>query len=106
MEPIFSIVRPSPAREARKTVQAGPNDGGSADARSLVAVDPVASSDPSHATHRRPQPAFLAHLVAVKQRAPQTRAGRRAEPAEAAAIYGAALVPPSATLGSTLRRFA
>jgi hypothetical protein len=32
---------------------------------------------------------FLAHLVATKHQAPQTRLRRRAEPAEAIAAYGA-----------------
>jgi hypothetical protein len=35
----------------------------------------------------RPLPAFLAHLVATAQHAPQTRTLRRAAPAEAAAAY-------------------
>jgi hypothetical protein len=49
-------------------------------------------------------PAFLAHLVAVKQRAPQTRRGRRAEPAEAAATYSAALAFSAPDAGLIVRR--
>lgn len=33
--------------------------------------------------------AFLAHLIATKEQAPQTRIKRRAEPAEALAVYRA-----------------
>jgi hypothetical protein len=35
----------------------------------------------------RPSPAFLAHLIATAQHAPQTRARSRAEPADAIAHY-------------------
>lgn len=34
--------------------------------------------------------AFLAHLIATRQQAPQTRQRRRAEPEDAAALYAAA----------------
>jgi hypothetical protein len=72
-------------------------------ARALVPVSPVAAGEGPHESPRRPAPAFLAHLAAARQRAPQTRAGRRADPAEAAAAYGAALVPP-AMAGRVFRR--
>jgi hypothetical protein len=39
---------------------------------------------------RRPSAAFLAHLIAMRERAPQTRERRRAKPEEAAAVYNAA----------------
>ena len=38
----------------------------------------------------RPAAAFLAHLIATAQQAPQTRLRRRAEPADALAYYGVA----------------
>jgi hypothetical protein len=38
----------------------------------------------------RPAAAFLAHLIATAQQAPQTRARRRAEPADALAHYAGA----------------
>jgi hypothetical protein len=51
------------------------------------------------ATEREPgtvyrQPAFLAHLIAMKEQHPQTRERRRAEPSDAIAAYraGKALV--------------
>lgn len=36
---------------------------------------------------RLPEAAFLAHLIATRQQAPQTRERRRAEPQQAAALY-------------------
>jgi hypothetical protein len=36
----------------------------------------------------RANAAFIAHLIATSVQAPQTRMRRRAEPAEAAAVYG------------------
>jgi hypothetical protein len=51
-------------------------------------VEPV-SERSSVPTSGRANADFLAHLVATKQQAPQTRLRRRAEPAEASAAYGA-----------------
>ena len=62
------------------------------ESRALV---PVTTSERSAEGSRRAAPTFLAHLAATRLRAPQTRAARRAEPAEAAATYGAALVAPT-----------
>jgi hypothetical protein len=54
--------------------------------RSLV---PVAgrSIEDRQAPSARPSPAFLAHLIATAQHAPQTRARGRAEPADAITTY-------------------
>jgi hypothetical protein len=54
--------------------------------RSLVPVAgrPIESRQ---APSARPSPAFLAHLIATAQHAPQTRARSRAEPADAIATY-------------------
>jgi hypothetical protein len=46
---------------------------------------------------------FVAHLIATKAQAPQTRARRRAEPEEAVAAYGAVGQWPT-RLGRTLSR--
>ena len=57
------------------------------ESRALVVSAPAAT----HATrtpHR--QATFLAHLIATKEHAPQTRERRRAEPGEALAAYRAA----------------
>jgi hypothetical protein len=59
----------------------------------LVAVAPVAAPERSWTPSRRPVAAFVAHLIAVERREPQTRARRRAEPAEAVAAYRAVSTP-------------
>jgi hypothetical protein len=59
--------------------------------RAPACVGPTAPSPLSTASlSRRPSAAFLAHLIAMRERAPQTRERRRAEPEEAAAVYNAA----------------
>jgi hypothetical protein len=57
-----------------------------ADSRALVVVTPAAAPEPSVNYRQAP---FLAHLIATKDRLPQTRERRRAEPAEAIAAYRA-----------------
>jgi len=52
--------------------------------RALVVTAPPAAA-PTAPVHR--QAAFLAHLIATKAQAPQTRERRRAEPLEAIAAY-------------------
>ncbi len=53
--------------------------------RALVALAPDAAAPvPCHR-----QAPFLAHLIATKDQHPQTRARRRAEPAQAATAYQA-----------------
>jgi len=59
--------------------------------RALVPVASVATHKPIGHVAGRPVAAFLAHLVATGQRAPQTRVLRRTAPAEAASVYGAML---------------
>ncbi|MGH6727578.1 MAG: hypothetical protein ACREB8_13705 [Pseudolabrys sp.] len=60
----------------------------SADSRALVAVTPAAASRP---TPQYRQAAFLAQLLAIKDRHPQTRERWRAEPSDATAAYRAAI---------------
>jgi hypothetical protein len=52
--------------------------------RALTVIDPPARNE---LLFVRGDAAFLAHLIATKAQAPQTRAKRRAEPAEALAAY-------------------
>ena len=57
-----------------------------------TALVPIAITEPAAdalACSVRPRADFLAHLIATAAQAPQTRMRRRAEPAEAVAIYGA-----------------
>ena len=72
-----------------------------------TALVPVAISDPTASIERsygRPRADFLAQLLATLAQAPQTRARRRAEPAEALAVYGARDRSP-APHGNALSRF-
>ena len=55
--------------------------------RSLVPLPGSSRRESSHGPSARPSPAFLAHLIATAQHAPQTRARGRAEPADAIATY-------------------
>jgi len=57
-----------------------------------TALVPVVASDSSPAPGSaigRPRADFLAQLIATVMQAPQTRIRRRAEPAEAVAVYAA-----------------
>lgn len=61
------------------------------DEPACVELVPVTQS--VHWTHRavtpRPDPSFLAQLIATADQAPQTRSLRRASPADAQTAYGA-----------------
>jgi hypothetical protein len=59
-----------------------------AESRALVALAPAAAVPETPANYR--QAPFLAQLIATKDQHPQTRERRRAEPAEALAVYRAA----------------
>jgi hypothetical protein len=57
-----------------------------------TALVPIAFGEPSpdwSTCRSRPRADFLAQLIATAAQVPQTRTRRRAEPAEAVAIYGA-----------------
>jgi hypothetical protein len=58
------------------------------ESRELVATGQVAGSQGA-AVYR--EAAFLAHLIATKEKVPQTRERRRAEPSEAIAAYRTAI---------------
>ncbi len=70
--------------------------------RALIPLEPVASDDTPLRT--RPQAGFLAHLIATREKLPQTRQRRRAEPQDATTIYAAANAGPAAASGMTLSR--
>ena len=71
--------------------------------RALIPLEPIASGDTPLRT--RPQAGFLAHLIATREKLPQTRERRRAEPRDVIAVYTAALAGPGAPSGTTLSRF-
>jgi hypothetical protein len=99
--PRVSPLRPSPSGRFERE--------GSAEAaepsprRDLVPVEPVRAAPP-HFAQPRPQAAFLAHLLAVAQRAPQTQEKRRADPQEAINRYAAAGKVAPARPGLSLKR--
>src|SRR5712692_2380553 len=73
-----------------------------ASGRALVPTTPSRCSEAAAMSHR-PAAAFLSHLIATALMAPQTRVRRRAEPADASAVYAAAEAG-CADAGRTLRR--
>jgi hypothetical protein len=75
---------------------------GSEPSRALVAVETAREDRPGGAGPK-PSAMFLAQLIAVAQRSPQTRRHRRAEPADASMAYAAAATPP-AWIGRALSR--
>ena len=71
-----------------------------------TALVPITVSKPAAdatACSVRPRADFLAHLIATAAQAPQTRMRRRAEPAEAVAIYGAIEERPALRRPALLR---
>jgi hypothetical protein len=70
--------------------------------RALIPLEPTASSDTP--LRARPQAAYLAHLIATKDKLPQTRERRRAEPQDVIAAYAAANAAPTAPAGIKLAR--
>jgi hypothetical protein len=70
--------------------------------RALIPLAPIGSSDTPLRT--RPQAGFLAHLIATREKLPQTRERRRAEPQDVIAVYAAAVAGPDAPTGRYLSR--
>ncbi|WP_035981341.1 hypothetical protein [Bradyrhizobium sp. STM 3843] len=64
-----------------------------ASTESVALVPLVHAAGRASATHRsvRPDPTFLAHLIATAEQLPQTRNLRRAAPADALSAYAAHL---------------
>lgn len=71
-------------------------EGAEAQTRALIAIEATATSERVVSLTRHPAAPFLAHLIATRIQAPQTRARRRAEPEEALAAYGATMKAPAA----------
>jgi hypothetical protein len=70
---------------------------------SLVPVAPINRDSDSHHPASRPDSGFIAHLIATKAKAPQTRVRRRVEPGEAISAYAELGQRPS-TAGRILSR--
>jgi hypothetical protein len=80
--------------------------GAEAEPRALIAIEPAASTERPIARGRHPSAPFLAHLIATRMQAPQTRARRRAEPEEAIAAYRAGSTGLSAAREGAFHRTA
>jgi hypothetical protein len=83
---ISKVSAPGAIREGRTGPAQKPDQGPEATGQELIPVAP----NPRESSLRqslRPSPAFLAHLIATAQHAPQTRARGRAAPADAIARY-------------------
>lgn len=65
-----------------------PRDAEPSECRALITIEASPPAERSAALSRRPLAAFLAHLIATKDDAPQTRVKRRAAPEEVIALYG------------------
>ena len=61
--------------------------------RALIVVEAPRPSE--RASTRHPSAPFVAHLLATRMQAPQTRARRRAEPEEAISVYRSMTKPVS-----------
>jgi hypothetical protein len=95
---------PAPAGGAPDGPTAVPiSDVSSAGSRTLV---PLQSADSTVRRRARAYPSatFVAHLIAVDRRVPQLRMRRRAAPADAVAVYAAALTGAPLRAGRKLRR--
>ena len=71
--------------------------------RSLMVLPNERPHGPAPTRWTRPSAVFLAQLIAIALEAPQTRARRRAEPADAQAAYATA-TPEGARAGRLCRR--
>jgi hypothetical protein len=90
----------APDRSAAAPSSSDVPTGGS---RALVPLHSADSMVRRRARHY-PSATFVAHLIAVDRRVPQLRMRRRAAPADAAAVYAAALTAAPLRAGRKLRR--
>jgi hypothetical protein len=65
--------------------------------QALVRVAPYEAGRPANSCSRLPAATFIAHLIATRERAPQTRQRRRAEPADATDVYATVMRRKAAT---------
>jgi hypothetical protein len=74
-------------------------------AAGIVRVTPAEPVEAKAFPTQRPLASFLAHLIATREQAPQTRERRRAEPEHAVATYAAAAAlaaPPAPKVSRAL----
>lgn len=103
------VSRIQPANRKRSDQSSKADDRPSATSPASMALvpvaPPVATSHPAH-SHYRPDPAFVAHLIAIAQQSPQTRNLRRASTDEAHGRYQAARPANTTASGLMLSRVA
>lgn len=81
---LFDSMQPAESRQDSMNQEV---DDAAPQSRSIVAVTPPETQEPATPSYR---PAlFLAHLIATRDQAPQTRERRRASPGDATAAYRA-----------------
>ena len=86
-----SPVTTLPRQFATETENAASDTSGTA----LIVLEAPQRSERPPQSARHPSAPFVAHLLATRMQAPQTRARRRAEPAEAIAVYRSMTKPVS-----------
>jgi hypothetical protein len=89
------------AGRAPRSEAAPPREAQTSGNRALIALQPIVPRERSPTG--RPQAGFLAHLIATDRQLPQTRARRRAEPADAIAAYRAVTTELQMPSGRRLR---
>jgi len=105
MQAIRGISRSTAVRLAPVRPEAPADVADTEPSRALVPVAPVARSEFTRVTPHYPVANFLAHLIAIRQRSPQTRRRGRATPDEATAAYVATRATP-AVHGEILKKSA
>jgi hypothetical protein len=86
---VLNGIGASAARRRAITSRAADDHAALPNARALVPVQAIESSEHTTTLHRRPPAPFLAHLIATEQGEPQTRHRCRTEPLDAAHAYAA-----------------
>jgi K+-sensing histidine kinase KdpD len=85
----------TPATTRRGASEAREEQAPETEGRALIAIEAPAASERTPRPTRHPSASFVAQLIATHMQAPQTRARRRAEPAEAIAVYRSMTKPVS-----------
>jgi hypothetical protein len=76
---VSTVTRPIAGRTPEAAAPEAPG-------RALMVVEAPRPSERAPQSTRPPSAAFVAHLIATRMQAPQTRARRRAEPEEAISV--------------------
>src|SRR4051794_18249442 len=87
-----SSVSTLPRQAAREATDGAPVQ---AESTALITIEPARTSENAPRLTRHPSAQFVAHLLATRMQAPQTRERRRAAPQEAIAVYRSMTKPVS-----------